>query len=253
MKVFLALAAIAIGVFARADIVVGPIVNPGNGHTYYLLSQNTWSNAEAQAVSLGGHLATIRNAEEGHWVYSTFSGYGGALWIGLTDRAKAFVFTWVSGEPVSYANWSGGQPDNGTGGSEFYVHLWPRDHTHPGQWNDYAGGVDTVLGFPIYGVAEIPPNATARPSLSSGDSGAVAAPAAAATASPELRAFTAIGIELTWASETNRLYQVQRTISMEPPRWESVGTPVRGDGTVLSVFDSTKQHSRAFYRVWVVQ
>src|SRR5213594_3294557 len=112
MKAILTLAIVTLSTSARAGILAGPVINPGNGHSYYLLSQNTLSNAEAEAVGLGGHLATIRNAEENDWVYSTFSGYGGALWIGLTDREKVFEFTWVSGEPVSYANWSGDQPDN---------------------------------------------------------------------------------------------------------------------------------------------
>jgi hypothetical protein len=122
MKILVAILLVGFGVSAFGGILAGPIVNPANGHVYYLLSQNTWSNAEAEAVSLGGHLATIRNAAEDSWVYSTFSAYGGALWIGLTDREKAFQFAWTSGEPVSYTNWGGGQPDNGNG-IEFYVHM----------------------------------------------------------------------------------------------------------------------------------
>jgi len=61
--------------------LAGPVVNPANGHTYYLLSQSSWSDAEAEAVNLGGHLATIRNAGEQQWVFSTSSAYGGAMWI----------------------------------------------------------------------------------------------------------------------------------------------------------------------------
>src|SRR6266516_6318553 len=118
MNTIFTLAIVTFSMSARADILAGPVINPANGDAYYLLSQNTWSNAEAEAVSLGGHLATIRNAEEDRWVYSTFSGFGAALWIGLTDRENVFQFTWVSGEPVSYTNWSGGQPDNGTGAIE---------------------------------------------------------------------------------------------------------------------------------------
>src|SRR5881628_2529702 len=112
MKTFFAVFLVAFSASARAGILAGPVVNPANGHSYYLLSQNSWSNAEAEAVSLGGHLATIRNAAEQEWVFSTFNAYGGALWIGLTDRDEVFSFRWVSGEPFSYTNWGGGQPDN---------------------------------------------------------------------------------------------------------------------------------------------
>lgn len=248
MKTLLALAIVTLSMSARAGILAGPVINPANGHSYYLLTQNTWSDAEAEAVSLGGHLATIRNAEEDRWVYSTFSGYGGALWIGLTDRQKVFRFTWISGEPVSYKNWSGGQPDNGTGGIEFCGHIWPQGHTHPGQWNDYAD-VDTVLSFPIYGVAEISPAATVRLSIGK-PSAALGASTAVATVGPELHAFTAI--ELTWASETNKVYQVQWTPWIEQPHWKNVGPAVKGTGTVLSIFDSTRQHAKAFYRIDVV-
>jgi hypothetical protein len=255
MKTILALAFVTLGMSARAGILAGPVVNPANGHCYYLLSQNTWSNAQAEAVSLGGHLATIRNAHEDRWVYSTFSGYGGALWIGLTDRQQVFQFTWVSGEPVSYTNWSGGQPDNGTGGIEFYAHIWPQGHTHSGQWNDYAAGVDAVLGVPLFGVAEISPSATVRLSLSTpsntNDSRAFADSTAVAATGPHLHAFMAI--ELTWASEKDKVYQVQWTLLMEQPHWENIGPPMSGTGTVLSIFDLTRQRPQTFYRVQVVQ
>src|ERR1051326_3754115 len=165
MKTLLAIVLVGLVVSARGGILAGPIINPANSHIYYLLSQNTWSNAEAEAVSLGGHLATIRNAAEDSWVYSTFCAYGGALWIGLTDREKPFQFTWTSGEPVSYTNWGGGQPDNGNG-VEFYVHMLPRGHYAAGKWNDYAN-FQTVLAeqFPLYGVGEVLPTTDVRFSL----------------------------------------------------------------------------------------
>src|SRR5260221_13528108 len=99
MKTILLFIIASLGLSVYGAILAGPLVNPVNGHSYYLLSQNTWSNAEAEAVSLGGHLATIRNADEQNWDFSTFSSYHGALWIGLTDRDKVFTFTWTSGEP----------------------------------------------------------------------------------------------------------------------------------------------------------
>ena len=91
MKTISAIVIACFGLSARASILTGPVVNPANRHVYYLLSQNTWSNAEAEAVALRGHLATIRNAAEDRWVYSRFGAYGGALWI-LTGRAASRVF-----------------------------------------------------------------------------------------------------------------------------------------------------------------
>lgn len=137
-----------------------------NGHTYKLLSNSNWTTAEAKAVAIGGHLATISSAAEDHWVYSTFSTFGGInrdLWIGLNDLGHKGTYTWISGESASYRNWSGGQPDN-TGGIEDYVHIvsnaFPDPVTH-GKWNDLANTPTTAFS-PLFGVVEI--NAVPEPS-----------------------------------------------------------------------------------------
>ena len=46
-----------------ASILQGAVTNPANGHTYYLLTQNTWTASEAEAVTLGGHLVTANDAD----------------------------------------------------------------------------------------------------------------------------------------------------------------------------------------------
>src|SRR5437867_7893500 len=256
MKAILALVVAGLVPSARAGILVGPVVNPANGHIYYLLSQNSWSNAEAEAISLGGHLATIRNVDEQEWVFSTFCGYGGALWIGLTDRDKVFAFRWVSGEPLSYTNWGGGQPDNGTGGVEFYGHMWPAGSRSPapGQWNDYAGA-DNVLSFPLHGVAEISPPAKVRlalhPAIDTTKAEPNADSATAIGTSPELLA--CIALELFWSSGSNNLYQVQWTPSLDSPRWVNLELMVFGTGTNVSAFVSTKGNFEGFYRLRIVQ
>src|SRR6266567_7714364 len=97
---------------AGAGILAGPVVNPANGHTYYLVDDSTWTGAEASAVAMGGHLATIRSTAENDWVYSTFSKVGGprSLWIGLTsgtqDGGIAANFYWITGETAPYRNWT---------------------------------------------------------------------------------------------------------------------------------------------------
>ena len=259
MKTILLVICASLGLSARAAILAGPIVNSANGHFYYLLSQNTWSSAEAEAVSLGGHLATIRDADEQEWVFSTFGGYGGGLWIGLTDRDRVFTFTWTSGEPLRYTNWSAGQPDHGTGGIEYYTHLWPvgiKGTNAPvaGTWNDYAD-VRDLWGFPLYGVAEVTAGSRIQlvlhPSSAPGRAGVVAGSAPVTANNPELRVFAAI--ELSWPSETNTLYRVQWTRSLARPQWFNLEPLVPGTGTNVSIFDSTKEHPSGFYRVQVVQ
>src|SRR5437773_3497363 len=73
---------------AEAAVIYGPVTNEVNHHVYYLLGESTWTSAEAEAVNLGGHLATIRNDAENHWLVDTFSSFGGSyksVWIGLYD------------------------------------------------------------------------------------------------------------------------------------------------------------------------
>jgi hypothetical protein len=80
-------AAIFLGATAdsSAKILSGPIVNPTNGHEYYLLDQASWTASEAEAEAMGGTLAIIRNAAEQGWVFSKFGsgdGVNHSLWIG---------------------------------------------------------------------------------------------------------------------------------------------------------------------------
>jgi hypothetical protein len=245
-----------VGLSAQVRVIAGPITNPANGHTYYLLSPSPWTKAETEAISLGGHLATIRNAAEDRWVFATFGSFSRALWIGLNDRNKIRQYTWSSGEPVTYANWSGGQPDNRPedGGPEIYVQMWPPAHECPGQWNDYSDG-DTVLGFPISGVVEVAQSATVRLSLPlvtmPGETSGFTNLSAVSLASSELKASTAV--ELTWSSELDRVYQAQWTDSVNEPQWRNLGPVVPGTGAMVSIFDSTREHPRAFYRLLVVQ
>lgn len=104
-----------------------------------------------------GHLVAIGSAEENAFVH-TQSG-GTDKWIGLTDRVgvapgatEAFLdptngWAWVTGEPFTYQNWNGGEPNN-AGAGEDGVHF-----TGAGLWNDNATGfgLDEPVADPLGG------------------------------------------------------------------------------------------------------
>jgi len=148
---------------AFGSILTGPVYNPANGHTYYLLDSSPWGASETEAVSLGGHLVTVNDAGENNFLLATFSNYGGiakALWTGLNDAAVEGSFVWTSGQTSPYTNWEGGRPDDGGGAypTEDYVLIWPSPGPRsPGQWNDYIG-FNTFPDMPmtVYGVVEVP-------------------------------------------------------------------------------------------------
>lgn len=142
-----------------ADVIAGPIVYPANGHYYFLLDQDSWTASEDEAVEIGGHLVTISDATENRWVLNTFSRYGGvprALWLGLSDAVKEGAFVWATREPVSYAHWWSGEPNN-LGGAENYTHMYDLDRgAHAGYWNDCGNGT-SENGVPLFGVVEVDP------------------------------------------------------------------------------------------------
>jgi hypothetical protein len=145
------------GALATAGVVTRSAVNPANGHTYSLIKANnrvsgvTWTEAEATAVALGGHLVTVNDSTENAWIASRFND-AFYLWMGLSDAVHEGHYVWSSHQPVSYANWYPGEPNN-FGGDEDYVNMYT---FVPGaQWNDNSNRT-SVSGFPFYGLAEFP-------------------------------------------------------------------------------------------------
>lgn len=134
------------------EVILGPVTNPSNGHTYYLLANGRWSEAESTAQVLGGHLATVDDAAENAWVLSTFYlPHPGpfALWIGFNDATNEGVFEWVGGAPTAYTNWDANEPNNFNGVEDF------AQMGSLGKWNDVS---DVGLGgWMNFGVVESSP------------------------------------------------------------------------------------------------
>ncbi len=100
-----------------------------NGHVYYkkLNGDVTYTDATAYANNLGGYLATISSQAENDWLRNVTG--TGNFWIGLSDASSEGSWLWANGEPVTYTNWSGNEPNDSNG--EDYAHVRGN-----GEWND---------------------------------------------------------------------------------------------------------------------
>ncbi|MEN9640315.1 MAG: hypothetical protein RLZZ262_2184, partial [Bacteroidota bacterium] len=98
-----------------------------NNHKYFRSNASfTWTNARANALDLGGHLATLSSAGE-----NAFLAGLGLHWIGYTDQAVEGTWVWTNGEPVVYTNWFAGEPNNAA--NDDYARInWAGSN----QWDD---------------------------------------------------------------------------------------------------------------------
>ena len=122
------------------------------GNSLYLLTENgTWTETETRAIQLGGHLATINDAEENQFLWDQFSNNTTAAWIGYNQESGRY--SWSSGEASTYTNWHPGCPDFSY---ELYAHIaLYQDPKGLGLWgdSDNLGAGNLGLGK---GIAEIP-------------------------------------------------------------------------------------------------
>lgn len=163
---------IALGFLGRADGAVILQTATYDGHTYHLVANTggtriTWADAEAFAVTLGGHLVTINDAAENTFVLNTFGPAAAAaktaahpaggllsLWLGLNDAASEGVFVWVSGAPVGFTNWETTQPNGSVADEDFVGMIAGPGFGSPGQWHDIVS--DFRFDDVTYGVVEVP-------------------------------------------------------------------------------------------------
>ncbi|KAL5020723.1 hypothetical protein ScPMuIL_002201 [Solemya velum] len=85
---------------------------------------------DASGVVQRARLVEINSADENEWIWDKMSNSKGQRYIGMQYDDTTMGFGWDSGNPVSFANWGIGQPDNHT--DERCVVINKKD----GKWND---------------------------------------------------------------------------------------------------------------------
>jgi hypothetical protein len=100
--------------------------NNYNGHSYYRSTGSmTWTDAKQACLNMGGHLVTSTTLAENNFLFNLWPNG----WIGLTDEVVEGQWRWVTGEPFTWANWNGGEPNNSN--NEDYIQF-----VGGGKWND---------------------------------------------------------------------------------------------------------------------
>ncbi len=142
---------------------------PANGFFYERVTRKgTWPEAQTGAAArsvygVAGRLACLTSATLNSWVVANFeSEFVRGHWLGGTQPAgsgePAAGWSWVSGAPWSYNNWSPGQPDNAAGvenSLEFFI------GGVLGSWNDVNGATaSTSSGAGYFVEYPVPPPST---------------------------------------------------------------------------------------------
>jgi len=136
-----------------------PVQWEQNGHYYELTESMSWSQAEEQAIQLGGHLVTINDREEELWLRLQF-GSDEYFWIGFNDINAEGNWEWVSGEPVTYTNWWEWEPNNEGANGEIEnaaIMNWGGAEEIDGEWFYYYGDGwnDNAVDNEYRGIMEI--------------------------------------------------------------------------------------------------
>jgi hypothetical protein len=103
------------------DCPVGCTQDWASGSSYLFCNlDDTWSNAQVTCQSYGYDLVIVNDATEDAYLDATATAINPSkyFFFGLTDSATEGSFLWIDGSTPSYTNWSGGEPDDGGGGSD---------------------------------------------------------------------------------------------------------------------------------------
>jgi len=120
----------------------------GNNHLYRgvcVPSGINWNQAKNAAEARGGYLVALTSAGENNFVFSMIDGSGLCStdpWIGAFQPSgssePAGGWKWVTGQPMVFKSWNGGEPNN-SGGDENVAQF---NSCNDPVWNDKNGNDD---------------------------------------------------------------------------------------------------------------
>jgi len=125
------------------EVISNPIVR-GNS-LYTIVDGPSWTQAEANSVKLGGHLAAVTNLEEYQFLDINFDKYNSIItyWLGGTDKENEGEWKWMTGETFNYAKWGYQEPNNFRG---LYPNNSGQNKTDP-NGEDFLSMGTTSAGF----------------------------------------------------------------------------------------------------------
>ncbi|XP_013919870.1 PREDICTED: pulmonary surfactant-associated protein D [Thamnophis sirtalis] len=112
--------------------IVGSKVFKTNGY------EGNFDDLRQRCVQAGGQLAAPRNAAENDAVQKIVLLYNKSAFLGITDLKTEGTFKYLNDQPLTYANWLTGEPNNQ--GQENCVELFSN-----GKWNDKSCGEKRLL------------------------------------------------------------------------------------------------------------
>ena len=118
----------------------------------------SWTEANAECMKRGGHLATITSEQEAQQLIELAESSGlKYLWIGGYTSVNAYQAFghWVTGEPFSYTMWYEGEPSRNDmdGTPEMYIMLWKLQGEW--SWNDQRNDPAEELSYFIGNIGYI--------------------------------------------------------------------------------------------------
>ena len=122
-----------------------------NANRYEVVNEPmSWEEAKLEAERRGGYLAVITSRAENTLVRDLITRQGNTdfYWLGgQADTSRRW--SWVTGEPFSYANWSANNPDNAQGNQDkiAMTRTYFSWGINAGEWDDSNGSAR--FGFVI--------------------------------------------------------------------------------------------------------